>query len=1699
MKTFSKNQIRIIGLMIFIIILLLVLYLKKTVSKPNLSVLDSEYKEKFSEGDDNKCGTVPLIRTQYGDTNNDNKLPFKLTEDKYIYLIEDVQPFEPPQFLNRRDERNYTDTILEIKQSRNYIWCLNEGRDRLVYSPNNNLNKKKFRDVFKKQNLITKKQDNQLEVNHSYYITAFGVHKSYCANEEWCAVSLKNISELSILNNNKLIFFRPSSIKEKYLNMDSKKSDYDGEGILIKESDFNLEGNIIIKKISDKEYNLFSIVYDENFIGKVQKIRVDLVSKSIKFIDTFMSDNSGVLDASGINLPSETIKDSIIYIEKIKYLLKEGSYPRIKRDKIQNSEIYSNLNDLKVELSITQVDDGSERGIFQEILYQEYPNDEVKLFLEKEILDDWKDKFEDVRETKFDKILTKFLNRLINKLLTYKLTLGYCDIFEFYDKSENTNILHLSKTKVIELANKQEIEISRIKINENDESTYSFDGDIEEEILISKLEMIFNSAFNLNEGNKYYKNSIIGSEFSPKEIKFLRTDSKIPNLDETYELSEGTIDIYNNVVGILNYKNNNSQDNLIKEANIFHKRDVIFTVYQEVTKVGDSGKNFYAIYNKNNTAQISSMIIPGIKFNYDGGLSLLNFFKMNVDAKDKDKFSGYYDWIYLFDNLRNEGFYDFSDKVKYNNQILTIQNSFKNNNELSGDNYYRFTNKHKKILEKDLKNVFKGSSSVKNYLNFHISIINKKYDENTYKVNLLFDLKDETNEEEIDKDEICKKRKYLGIDKTKEKEFKDVKNYVEYSFINKLESEYEKLEDSTEKSKYEFKQEKVNSFNDFKKLVYYTESDDEKLFDRQRLRGLLELDEKYVDFEYIDYLKEIRKNTPKYQLKFLDQVITQKEKIARKYTIKEKVFNINGEHITKQGGENEERLVNKLGYPFYVIYTEKDYYGNPCSSEETKKQKIFLTNRIIDNMIYTNKIEKEYPFIKQEFLSFTGYGNMIQFYEKKYGGSTEIETPNLCSQEDVSFIDDCDTQLEDGGSSECVKKKLTEVYLDGTAKCEINDPTVKRKGETGSEVLFLKSIDVNACNIYMMKGNVRQYFKLGKIFRMNGDVKYQEPKQFTIQTENDDYLVYRDEIIKKVYEDPNASGEISDEFIFELTVDTDIYGIYFLFSPKLASSSYLTRKVNIFNNSIIKDENEEFKLEPRLFEKDDITSVPNKRNKLQAEEYNKDIEYYSQKFIVPLALATNIAAEDGISIDAIDKELESKRKQQQVQADFFPGLVRGTPDNLEISLEEEVSLIERNLAYLNKYLSDLNKLPPVQVDLIPNLLDNFKFIQKEGVKARKLMIERLENIKFLTRVSETAKNQESIYNVSGPVKISNDNNNSNNTNMESRFSEFQIQESANAINKIKKQFKSKQKYQPKCYQLEGFANIPEHYKDRTSENNNNLVDKYYDYINAELKEKETNLNKSTNDIQEILNNIKAISDISNNNTNINKLKLSQEVNLKNKVDRDVFLVKEYSQKEEMKEINKKIQEIQQIKDEIDKKEDKCKLPFEKRQFNYHSIISKEDGSLLNTYRLKDNERNKSTENELSRDLDKNIIFVNGGCLSYDEENGDLKSEHCMIGDKNQTFNIHKLEDEDDMKRFKLKNPQNEEYRYDRNNNKKILERPFYIISKLNEDGNTDDENCTGQLNKNKCLHNDNGKLSMRNCENIINQKWEYSNVSGPCK
>ena len=182
MKSLNKNQIRIVGLLIFIIILLFIIYYYKNNVKENDSIknevdeeeiLKLEYKESFNEDDNSKCNIIKL-------KNENHKTDPK--SDNYTLMIEENQPFEPPSFLDRRDQRN-VDTILEIKQSKNYLWCLNEGRNRIVVSKSDQLNKKKFKDIFTPQN-----NDNLVD---SFYITCYGVHKSFCHNEEWCAVFFK--------------------------------------------------------------------------------------------------------------------------------------------------------------------------------------------------------------------------------------------------------------------------------------------------------------------------------------------------------------------------------------------------------------------------------------------------------------------------------------------------------------------------------------------------------------------------------------------------------------------------------------------------------------------------------------------------------------------------------------------------------------------------------------------------------------------------------------------------------------------------------------------------------------------------------------------------------------------------------------------------------------------------------------------------------------------------------------------------------------------------------------------------------------------------------------------------------------------------------------------------------------------------------------------------------------------------------------------------------------------------------------------------------------------------------------------------------------------------------------------------------------------------------------------------------------------
>ena len=126
--------------------------------------------------------------------------------------------------------------------------------------------------------------------------------------------------------------------------------------------------------------------------------------------------------------------------------------------------------------------------------------------------------------------------------------------------------------------------------------------------------------------------------------------------------------------------------------------------------------------------------------------------------------------------------------------------------------------------------------------------------------------------------------------------------------------------------------------------------------------------------------------------------------------------------------------------------------------------------------------------------------------------------------------------------------------------------------------------------------------------------------------------------------------------------------------------------------------------------------------------------------------------------------------------------------------------------------------------------------------------------------------------------------------------------------------------------------------------------------------------------------------------------------------------------------------------------------------NNISIISREDGEFLNMYKI---------DNKKEAD---HLLFVNGVCLDYSPEKKDIKVSHCMADKSTQKFNIHRIEDKKDLENYKLKNSENG------------LEKSFDIIK--TKDG--------------KCLHKEEGELSFRNCDNVKNQYWDYSNITGPC-
>ena len=184
--------------------------------------------------------------------------------------------------------------------------------------------------------------------------------------------------------------------------------------------------------------------------------------------------------------------------------------------------------------------------------------------------------------------------------------------------------------------------------------------------------------------------------------------------------------------------------------------------------------------------------------------------------------------------------------------------------------------------------------------------------------------------------------------------------------------------------------------------------------------------------------------------------------------------------------------------------------------------------------------------------------------------------------------------------------------------------------------------------------------------------------------------------------------------------------------------------------------------------------------------------------------------------------------------------------------------------------------------------------------------------------------------------------------------------------------------------------------------------------------------------------------------------LSQMIEDKNKLEKLVFDIKNHEQQDRMNKIQSKLGQVEAIRGEMEEDDFMTQKPSD--DLNNVSVISREDGEFLNMYRI-------NTNNSPDH-----LLFVNGGCLEYDPVKKDLKVEHCEANVLNQQFNVYRMEDKKDMEKFKLKNIDNG------------IEKPFGMVM-------TKDK---------KCLHKENGEISLRNCNNIKNQYWDYSNITGPC-
>lgn len=1118
------------------------------------------------------------------------------------------------------------------------------------------------------------------------------------------------------------------------------------------------------------------------------------------------------------------------------------------------------------------------------------------------------------------------------------------------------------------------------------------------------------------------------------------------------------------------------------DAKVPSKQIVFFQLYGKKKVNANTTDEQSGPINLINQTNLAFSVTPDIKYTH--GLIYTEDGKINIVKENYGllywfylqqkggKFVNVSEWLKYYKTLKVEGLYNIgaskvlTKEIPFNKQFEAYKNSLESKPEIGS-----LTNDDlKKLVELETFVYDKEETLEKEYpqLNLHI-LKSKKFSNQVFVEIIAKDTdKDKDKDTDTDKDKDTDKDNVNDINGKdveiitlvldKETNSENYNRTEDSKFKNKYGTNSNPFQDKKDGKAFDYEYYKLVKKNKFELLAdsdFCQDAENKNTHDSLWRFKIIDNFDDYKSIVEPDAEGPIKRNKGLFEI---NNIYRDEEY----YTEIGKHTDSNNEIIKKTSEkiliEKKKNMLAGTGYPFMVIYQVRDYTGLPCLEGDKDSQKIFLTFNL-NNLI---EYEKVGPIISEEFISYTGLGGLIRFGYQKAPGETPLAINNVCSTniDDAlpGYSDDC------GKGTNCDKKVVGMTRLDGTSQCSFEDKSVKTKSVTALEVLVPGNVALNDCDIYKMKGNKKVKYTLGKIFGYNDSGKYTLKNQYTLKYENF-YFKYKQNSKNPIQfvEEFNNHPDIISSYSFNLTYGEDNYGVYILLSPQLGPAGenaiYLTRVINIFDKHF-----DQWALEKRI----DMVQDKNNNYIRNGDDKGKivgktDLDFYSQKFNLPEDAILKIATEEGIKTELLEKMRSDMEKNNSVfcnvggqgESSVCKGDFNSKP---EITLDEENAILQKQSTQVNNLMKRFENIPTSHFTNFPQNQELHKFMKatiNDIQVANEFIYKRIKDVNWV--VTTQMEVNEEVNQFAGRKKKSS--NKINNKPMDNLIDEQGIMAEALKSLGIAEFGKTNPADNRQCKSLEGFGNIVEGFGNVPSSSdglNKNISGKYYNYIKEQIDEKKNHISDLNDKIHNLLSGLNKMSGGFDMTGEKKQMLLSEMVQERNKLEQMMFDIKNYEQQDRITNINKKLAKVEKIRSELD--EDDFRTKKSSDDANNISIISREDGEFLNMYKI---------DNKKEAD---HLLFVNGGCLDYSPEKKDIKVSHCMADKSTQKFNIHRIEDKKDMENYKLKNSENG------------LEKSFDIIK--TKDG--------------KCLHKEEGELSFRNCDNVKNQYWDYSNITGPC-